>query len=530
MQRTAFRVIHAVFVFPLIAEAASLPNSAKLADETALFQRRIAAIVKSAGHPPAPKADSRWPVLVPLQRESVPVVRNGKLLSFKTSYAGEISLGRPAQDFRVVFDTGSGHVVVPSATCKSESCTIHKQYNLSVSSTSTPINVDGTEVGPEDLGDQATIGYGTGKVTGEFARDQVCIGGALGQAETCVEVGVVMAVEMTSQPFKSFSFDGIFGMSLDALAVAPEFSYFNRLAGASLGAAAQFGVFLAGGDEAAGGSSGEIALGGYNANRLLSPLTWVPVAKKEMGFWQVHIKEVRIGNVTLDICKDGSCRGIVDTGTSHLGVPSKRLKQFTNALGRERVEGQDCRNVDGPELELVVEGFTLSLSPKNYMVQPARRASASNLPATLPDRDARHATTTGDQAAVVQTAGRKCSPRIMPVSLPAPLGPNVFILGEPVLSRYYTVYDWKNPQIGFGLAAGPQNQAAVESLAGAGDDLDMDIDNEEALLEVSLMQMSLTLSVSFRGRSGASHESGRDCGHVALPEVAEIDDSTFAAL
>merc|ERR1719263_1021384 len=51
-----------------------------------------------------------------------------------------------------------------------------------------------------------------------------------------------------------------------------------------------------------------------------------------------------------------------------------------------------------------------------------------------------------------QNANRKCKPRVMPVNLPPPLGPNLFLLGEPVLSRYYSVYNWGNMSIGFGLA------------------------------------------------------------------------------
>merc|ERR1719356_769568 len=51
-----------------------------------------------------------------------------------------------------------------------------------------------------------------------------------------------------------------------------------------------------------------------------------------------------------------------------------------------------------------------------------------------------------------------CMPRLMPVNLPAPLGPNLFILGEPLLHRYYTVYDWQAARIGFGYAAIEQNR------------------------------------------------------------------------
>mmetsp|Transcript_80308 Transcript_80308/g.231998 ORF Transcript_80308/g.231998 Transcript_80308/m.231998 type:complete len:544 (+) Transcript_80308:98-1729(+) len=537
MQRFVLHVARAAFfVFPIVEICVCFGISV-IDDETVLLQRNIGAVVKSPPARPAKESDDRWPILVPLRRESVPVVRNGKTISFKTSYSGKISIGRPSQDFRVVFDTGSGHVVVPSTACMSESCLVHAQYNMTASSTCTAVNVDGTVVGPEELGDQATIGYGTGKVTGEFVREQVCVGGGVGQAEACVEVGVVMAVEMTTQPFKAFNFDGILGMSLDGLAVSPEFSFVNRLVGgpSGSGAAAQFGVFLTG--DATGDVGSEIALGGYNTDRVLSPLSWVPVAKKELGYWQVQIKEVRIGNVTLDMCKDGSCRGIVDTGTSHLGVPSKRLKDFTSALALDRAEGQDCRDIDGPSVELVVEGFTLSLTPKNYMrslspppgaasgVQDPLAGKSFGAPAV-----AAEAALGTKAASAAYASNLKCAPRIMPVNFPAPLGPNIFILGEPVLSRYYTVYDWQQPpRIGFGLAASPQNGLA--SLPKPDNEDPDEHHNDEPVLEVfSLVQVSLTVSVSYRGPragapravSGAAANAYTDpCGVVAPPAIHE---------
>jgi len=39
----------------------------------------------------------------------------------------------------------------------------------------------------------------------------------------------------------------------------------------------------------------------------------------------------------------------------------------------------------------------------------------------------------------------------MTMDLPAPIGPKLFILGEPILRKYYTVYDSSAPpRIGFG--------------------------------------------------------------------------------
>merc|ERR1719265_119017 len=78
---------------------------------------------------------SGWPLLVPLIRESVPVYRNNITVSYKTSYSGMISIGQPAQDFRVVFDTGSAHVVVPSIDCTNETCLEHRRFDASSSQT-----------------------------------------------------------------------------------------------------------------------------------------------------------------------------------------------------------------------------------------------------------------------------------------------------------------------------------------------------------------------------------------------------------
>merc|ERR1719443_2813757 len=124
----------------------------------------------------AEEAQAVQPHLIPLRRESVPVKRKGKVVSFKTSYSGLVSIGQPAQSFRVVFDTGSGHLILPSVECGSEACQVHRQYNQTASSTAIPINVDGSVVPPGKMCDQVNIGFGTGKVKGEFVRDLVCLG------------------------------------------------------------------------------------------------------------------------------------------------------------------------------------------------------------------------------------------------------------------------------------------------------------------------------------------------------------------
>ncbi|CAE7803667.1 asp-4, partial [Symbiodinium sp. CCMP2456] len=71
---------------------------------------------------------------------------------------------------------------------------------------------------------------------------------------------------------------------------------------------------------------------------------------------------------------------------------------------------------------------------------------------------------------------RHCSPRLMAVKLPEPLGPKLFILGEPVLHRYYTVYDWEQTKVGFALANSRQNSLDPAALRGQKGELPKEVD------------------------------------------------------
>ena len=44
-----------------------------------------------------------------------------------SEYYGEISVG--GQPFLVVFDTGSGNLLLPSTSCSDDACTSHKRFN-----------------------------------------------------------------------------------------------------------------------------------------------------------------------------------------------------------------------------------------------------------------------------------------------------------------------------------------------------------------------------------------------------------------
>lgn len=381
------------------------------------------------------------PSLIKLQREVYPVHSAGKVVALKASYSGVIRVGHPReQEFRMVFDTGSGHVVLPSASCEAVACLKHRRYNVSASPSGSAVNLDGSKVPEGNLSDQVTIGFGTGKVVGEFFHDHVCLGAAtlggdLHEEGPCARVHGVMAVDMSRQPFEGFGFDGILGLGLAPLAVSPSFSFFDVLTKSGQLELPHFGVFMS-----ANGSDSEIAIGGHNAERAAGPLSWVPAARADMGHWQVRILAVHVGGRRLGACDgEGGCHGVLDTGTTHLGVPKQHEGAMSRLLSLPAGDAADCRAVPGG-LPLVIEllGVNLTVRPEHYMRQ---------LPLAEGDLASRKVKAKSD--------GRKlCKPKTVPVSMPSPLGPNLFILGEPLLQSYYTVFDWETPRVGFSPAAG----------------------------------------------------------------------------
>jgi len=452
----------------------------------------FALMTPSADHP------SEGPYTIRLLREQVPVHRKGQIVSYKTSYSGVVNVGNPnPQDFRVVFDTGSGHVILPSVDCDSPACLMHRRYNMSQSQSAMVTNVNGDAVSIGAEIDEVTIGFGTGQVTGQFIHETLCIGGeASGSSKLyrpCVDMQVVTALDMSDQPFKRFTFDGIVGLGLPSLAIAPGFSFFHRLAEFRPNAQPHFAVFLSEDDS-------ELTIGGHNPKRLSGQLSWVPVAKPELGHWQVSVVAIRISGHDIGGCGTGECRAIMDSGTSHIGVPGHLLSRVAELTTRTSDEGDDCRYVSAPIIELEFHGLKVIVRPEDYMRQLPLRGGIdveSKRGVRLPSEAERLTMTTTPLPLALRPkpVGSDdnttffCRPRLMPVSMPEPLGPNLFIIGEPLLHRYYTVYDHLGPSIGFGLA---KHGGIAEELPTT--------ENQEGFLqqhgdEVVLMQTFATLDI-----------------------------------
>jgi len=392
-------------------------------------------------------------VTIPLDKQYVPVVRNEKVVSYKTAYFGKIYLGKTAQQaFTVVFDTGSGHLFVPSSRCDSETCMKHNRFDPKTSDSAVSIDHEGNEVSADaTVRDQVNIAYGTGEVTGEFVRETVCLSDHTGrstddvdESKACAPIRVITATELTAEPFNTFKFDGVLGLGLDSLAVDPEFSLFGQMSKINNFKEAAFGYFLSRVDSVAS----EISFGGHDSRRIGSPLEWVPVHKPELGFWQMQMKSVTVADDNLPLCEDGECVAIADTGTSLLGAPREVSQRLHWLLARKVPDDPndiDCREFPGPDLIFEMSnGVKLTLGPEDYSRPTAMRVMQSK----------------------TNTSQVICRASLLPVDGDEVLGPKAWILGEPALRKYYTAYDWRKQRIGFALSVQPSadDQAAGEQV------------------------------------------------------------------
>ncbi|KAG7830322.1 hypothetical protein KL920_001960 [Ogataea angusta] len=314
-------------------------------------------------------------------------------------YFTEIQLGTPGQSFKVILDTGSSNLWVPSSDCTSLACYLHTKYDHDESSTY------------QKNGSSFSIQYGSGSLEGYVSQDTLTIGDLVIPKQDFAEA--------TSEPGLAFAFgkfDGILGLAYDTISVNRIVPPIYNAINLGLLDTPQFGFYL-GDTSKSEQDGGEATFGGYDVSKYTGDITWLPVRRK--AYWEVKFSGIALGDEYAPLENTGAA---IDTGTSLIALPSQLAEILNSQIGAEKSwSGQyqiDCDKRDSlPDLTFNFDGYNFTISPYDYTLE----------------------------------VSGSCISAFTPMDLPAPIGP-MAIIGDAFLRRYYSVYDLGRDAVGLAKA------------------------------------------------------------------------------
>jgi len=160
-----------------------------------------------------------------------------------------------------------------------------------------------------------------------------------------------------------------------------------------------------------------LILGGIDANYYSGAINYVTfnILQGLLGYWLITGTDIKANGQSLGNCL--LCPLIVDTGTSVITGPPGWVDPLLKAIGPV---SPDCSNrYTLPVIAFTLSGIDMTLEPDYYVIYG-------------PD----------------ETGKNTCQLGIESLDP----GITVWILGDPFLRKYYTIFDRGNNQVGFALA------------------------------------------------------------------------------
>merc|ERR1712071_603877 len=123
-------------------------------------------------------------------------------------YFGEVKIGAPSQNFRVIFDTGSSNLWVPREGCQNCGSKWLGKKDKFNPETSTTFVEDGADF---------NIQYGSGPVSGKFGQDKVVLAENIAIVDQ--KLGMIDDAGGLGFAYLMGKFDGILGLAFDSISI-----------------------------------------------------------------------------------------------------------------------------------------------------------------------------------------------------------------------------------------------------------------------------------------------------------------------
>eukprot|EP00461_Guttulinopsis_vulgaris_P002147 UN02148 len=338
-------------------------------------------------------------------------------------YFFDIEIGTPGKVFSVIGDTGSSTLWIPSVDCPTEgdgNCGWHPRYDPASSST---WSKDGRTF---------ELHYGSGDSEGVLHKDILNWGGY----KLNTTVGAVSKVALGPAYTLVGKFDGLLGMGFTPLALYNITTPFEQMVQEGLVKDPKFAFWLSNKSD----EDGELVLGGYNPNRFVGELKWIPLRSKT--YW-----DVALASVTDSQGKDVGLpveRVIIDSGTSLFAAPSAVMDILAPLVGASPMPFIpqeyliDCNyagktslffNIgpDATPFEVTSEMYTM-----NMMGETVAQLKAQNRLHELKDDEI-------------------CLFTFLKLDMPESMAP-LIIMGDTFMRNYYVVHDSTRGAVGIAPA------------------------------------------------------------------------------
>jgi len=273
---------------------------------------------------------------------------------YDIEWLGVISVGTPAQEFSVIFDTGSTDLWMPSTGCTSQGCESQARFESSSSSTFI------------DLETQVAAAFGSGDLYGSLAQDTV----RLGELTVVGQTFCLIDEEVGSWTSVDDPFDGLLGLAFPQLSDTTGYTpLFDSIINQGTLTRNAVSFFFGSYEEE---DSASITFGTPPEALYVAPIQYIQVSSQL--YWQVKLVDIYVNGVAQNLCSSRSCVAVLDTGTTLLTGPSAGVAALVAAIGAS----EDCSNYDSlPSITYVFAddngNYEFELEPFYYVIEEQSR-------------------------------------------------------------------------------------------------------------------------------------------------------------